>query len=125
MAGPERLGEHAVRMLIVPQEFKGSLNAREATEAIARGLRRALPDAELDLLPLADGGPGTVEALVEATGGRFFEADAHDPLGRPLRARWCALGGRDTPTAAIILGALAKAKRKENAKECDENRSGE
>ena len=107
MAEPERLGEHAMHVLVVPQEFKGSLSAREATEAIARGLRRALPDAEYDLLPLADGGPGTVETLVEATGGRFFEADAHDPLGRPLRARWAALGGRDAPTAAIEMAATS------------------
>ena len=107
MAGPGRLGEYAVRMLVAPQEFKGSLSAREATDAIARGFRRALPDAEFDLLPLADGGPGTVEALVEATGGRFFEADAHDPLGRPLRARWGALGGRDSPTAAIEMAATS------------------
>ena len=86
-----------MRILVAPQEFKGSLSAREAAEAIAVGLRRALPDVEFDLLPLADGGPGTVEALVEASGGRFHEADAHGPLGRPVRARWGALGAPGSP----------------------------
>ncbi len=99
----------SMQILVVPQEFKGSLSAREAAEAIARGLRRALPDAELDLLPLADGGPGTVEALVEATGGRLHEADAHDPLGRPVPARWGALGERGAGDggAAVIEMAAA------------------
>jgi len=90
-----------MRILVAPQEFKGTLSAREAAEAIALGLRRSLPDAELDLLPLADGGPGTVEALVEATAGRYVETEVHDPLGRPVRARWGALGdGRTAPSSA-------------------------
>ncbi len=98
-----------MRILIAPQEFKGSLTARQAAAAIADGLRRALPDAELEPLLLADGGPGTVDALVEATAGQSFEADAHDPLGRPIRARWGALGDRrdDTARTAVIEMAAA------------------
>ncbi len=91
----------SMRVLVAPQEFKGSLSARQAAEAMARGLRRALPDAEIELVPVADGGPGTLDALVEATGGRFFETDAHDPLGRPRRARWGLLG--DGRTAFIEM----------------------
>lgn len=94
-----------MRILIAPQEFKGSLTAQEAARAIARGLHRALPNAELDLAPIADGGPGTVEALVEATGGRYHETNAHDPLGRPVRARWGALG--DGRTAVIEMAAAS------------------
>jgi glycerate kinase len=94
-----------MRILVAPQEFKGTLTGRAAADAIARGLRRALPAAEIDLLPLADGGPGTVEALVGATGGRYVESDAHDPLGRPLRARWGVLG--DGSTAAIEMAAAS------------------
>ena len=97
----------SMRILVAPQEFKGSLSAREAAEAIASGLRRALPDAEIDLLPLADGGPGTVEALVEATGGRFFDASVHGPLGRPLVARWGALGRADDPARTAIIEMAA------------------
>ena len=94
-----------MRILIAPQEFKGSLTGREAAEAISSGLRRVLPDAELDLLPVADGGPGTLDALVEATNGRYFESTVQDPLGRPVRARWGALGGRRR--AAVIEMAAA------------------
>ena len=90
-------------ILVAPQEFKGSLTARQAAEAIARGLRRALPDAEIELLPMADGGPGTVEALVEATDGTYLSTDARDPLGRPLRARWGASGD----TAFIEMAAAS------------------
>ena len=90
-------------ILVAPQEFKGSLTAREAAEAIARGIQRALPDAEIELLPMADGGPGTVEALVEATDGTYLHADTHDPLGRPLRARW----GASADTAFIEMAAAS------------------
>ena len=92
-----------MRILVAPQEFKGSLTAKEATEAIAAGLRRALPQAEIDPLPMADGGPGTLDALVEATGGRYFEADVRDPLGRPRLARWGGLGGAVEATAVVEM----------------------
>jgi glycerate kinase len=94
-----------VRVLICPQEFKGTLTAAEAGAAIQAGLARALPQAQLDVLPLADGGPGTVDILVRATGGSFHEATAHDPLGRPLRARWGSLG--DGRTAVIEIAAAS------------------
>ena len=90
-------------ILVAPQEFKGSLTAREAADAIARGIRRALPNAEIELLPMADGGPGSVEALVEATDGTYLHADTHDPIGRPVRARWGASGD----TAFIEMAAAS------------------
>ena len=93
-----------MRILIAPQEFKGSLSAREAAQALASGLRRSRQDAELDLLPLADGGPGTVTTLVEATSGRYHESAARDPLGRPLGARWGAL---PDGTAVIEMAAAS------------------
>jgi glycerate kinase len=96
-----------MRILVAPQEFKGTLTARAAAEAIARGLRRALPGTEIDVLAMADGGPGTVEALVEATGGRYVEAEAHDPLGRPLRARWGVLGARSTLAGSAVIEMAA------------------
>jgi glycerate kinase len=90
-----------MRILIAPQEFKGTLTARRAAEAIARGLRAALPDAELDLLPMADGGPGTLDVLVEATRGRIMQTTVRGPLGAPVRARWGVLG--DGRTAVVEM----------------------
>jgi glycerate kinase len=72
-----------VRVLISPQEFKGSLTAAEAANAIAAGVRSALPGAEVVTLPLSDGGPGFVEALHSAIGGELVEIFVHDAIGRP------------------------------------------
>lgn len=93
-----------LRILIAPQEFKGSLSARAAARAMAEGFRRALPDALLDLLPVADGGPGTVEALVEAAAGDLKEISAQDPLGRPVQAAWGLL---PDGTAVIEMAAAS------------------
>ena len=77
----------------MPQAFKGTLSAHEAAEAMARGCRGALPHAEAIALPMADGGDDTLDVLVGATGGQYFEAEVRGPLGAPVRARWGALGG--------------------------------
>ncbi len=90
-----------MRVLIAPQEFKGSLTAREAAEAMARGLQRSLPEAELDVLPMADGGPGTLDVLVKATRGRVVETTVRGPMGALVRARWGALG--DGRTAVVEM----------------------
>jgi glycerate kinase len=94
-----------VRIVIAPQEFKGSLSATEAARAIAEGLHRTLPDAELDLAPMADGGPGTVEALVTAGGGRRLTTTVADPLGRPVEAGWGLL--EEGRTAVIEMAAAS------------------
>ncbi len=83
-----------MRILIAPQELKGSLAAAEAAAAIAAGLRRALPQAELDLLPLADGGPGTLDALLAARGGEQRTAWVCGPLpGVTVAARYGVFAG--------------------------------
>ncbi len=94
-----------MRVLIAPQEFKGSLSAAEAAQAMAEGLRRALPGVELDPAPMADGGPGTVEALVAAGGGRRLTATVADPLGRPVEAAWGLL--KEGSTAVIEMAAAS------------------
>jgi glycerate kinase len=93
-----------VKVVVAPDSFKGSLTAVEVAEAMARGVRAVFPDAEVDAVPIADGGEGTVDALVLATGGRVREAEVHGPLGEPVRARWGVLGGGDT---AVIEMAAA------------------
>ena len=93
-----------MRIVIAPQEFKGSLAASQAAAAMADGARRALPEAKLETVPMADGGPGTVEAVVEAGGGRTVTATVQDPLGRPVPAQWGIVEGQ---TAVIEMAAAA------------------
>src|SRR6266403_1891678 len=77
-----------MRILIAPDKFKGALDAREVAENIAAGLRDVLPDAKIDIVPMADGGEGTAEAIGDALGGSWLKCKAHDPLGRQINARY-------------------------------------
>ncbi|MCH9274842.1 glycerate kinase [Bifidobacterium amazonense] len=89
-----------MKIVIAPDSFKNCMIAREAAEAIRAGFARVLPDADYDLIPMADGGEGTVQSLVDATGGELRYADVLDPLGRPTRAAYGLLGksGGDAET---------------------------
>jgi glycerate kinase len=78
----------AVRILIAPDKFKGALNAREIAENIATGLFDIFPDAQIELVPMADGGEGTAEAICDARGCSWLKCKAHDPLGREIEARY-------------------------------------
>lgn len=77
-----------MKILVAPDKFKGSLTAVAAAEAIARGFREVLPDAELELAPIADGGEGFAEALCLALDGKWVHARALDPIGREVDARY-------------------------------------
>lgn len=92
-------------VLVAPNTFKGSLSAREAAEAIARGWRAAAPEDEVRQLPLSDGGEGVVATLVASTGGSVAWAQVTDALGRPLRAPYGRLG--DGRTVVVELSAAA------------------
>jgi glycerate kinase len=94
-----------MRIVIAPDSFKESASAPAVAAALARGVRRAVPDAEIDLVPMADGGEGTVEALVAATGGRSVEVTVTAPLGEPVRATYGLLG--DGQTAVIEMAAAS------------------
>ena len=89
--------------LVVPDSFKGTLSAVEVADAIGRGLDSAGGAAEL--LPAADGGEGTADALLRGLGGETRTAPAHDPLGRPLEARYALLG--DERTAAVEVASAS------------------
>ena len=78
----------AVRILIAPDKFKGALNAREVAENVAKGLIDALSDAKMNIVPMADGGEGTAEAICQACDGLWVKCKAHDPLGREIEARY-------------------------------------
>jgi glycerate 2-kinase len=77
-----------MKILIVPDKFKGALNAREVAENIAKGLRDVLANANIEIVPMADGGEGTAEAISDARGGSWLQCEAHDPLGREIDARY-------------------------------------
>jgi glycerate kinase len=76
-------------ILVAPDSFKGTLAAAEVARAIADGLRQGGVEAEE--LPIGDGGEGTMDALVAATGGELRTAEVSDPLGRPVTARFALL----------------------------------
>jgi len=89
------------RVVIAPQEFKGSLTAIEIARAMETGVKRALPEADTVLVPVADGGDGTLQSLVDSSGGRVMTSRVTGPLGRPVDASWGALG--DGATAVIEM----------------------
>jgi glycerate kinase len=85
-----------VKVVVAPNAFKGSLSASQAAAAIARGVREVFPDAEVFEVPVADGGDGTVEALVSAHHGTYLTADVEGPLGDPVRATYGLIDARRT-----------------------------
>ncbi len=79
--------------MLAPNAFKGTLSAIEAAGAMAEGARRALPEARLDLLPIADGGDGTMDALIAGAGGERRRLRIRGPLGEPVDAEYGLLEG--------------------------------
>ncbi len=75
-----------MRIVVAPDSFKGTLTAAEASIAIASGLQKALPSAEIIQVPLADGGEGTASVWQAAVGGTWERLPTVDPLGRPHKA---------------------------------------
>jgi glycerate kinase len=81
-----------MRILIAPDKFKGSLSARQVAENIALGIRDVIPDAQIEIAPVADGGEGTAEVICNARSGEWVTCRAHGPLGNPIEARYVWLG---------------------------------
>ena len=77
-----------MRILLSLDKFKGSLTAKQASDAVARGLARAGVRADIELCPIADGGEGFTEAVITALGGEWQEAPVHDARGRDITARY-------------------------------------
>lgn len=92
-------------IVIAPDSFKGSLTAAEAASAISRGVRQVFPDAALVEAPMADGGEGTLAALVQSTGGRVVTRTVLGPLSAPVEAAFGMLG--DEETAVIEMAAAS------------------
>ncbi len=94
-----------MRIVVAPDSFKGSLSAVGVAKAMERGILAVFPGAEVLKVPIADGGEGTVEALVTATRGRIEHCVVRGPLGEPADARWGVLG--DGETAVIEMAAAS------------------
>lgn len=103
-----------MRIVIAPDSFKGSLSALAAASAIREGFSRVWPEAEYLLFPIADGGEGTVEVLVESGGGVLVRERVSDALGRPVEAAWGLLqDGRSAVVEVAAASGLASLKLEE------------
>lgn len=94
-----------MKIVIAPQGFKGNLTALQVARAIEAGVKRVVPDALTMLKPMADGGEGTVQALVDATGGELMATEVTGPLGEQAKAHWGILS--DKKTAVIEMAAAS------------------
>ncbi len=93
-----------MKILIATDKFKDSLTAKEVCEGLQRGILRTFPSAEIEILPLADGGEGTLETLQSVWGGEFITCEVHDPLYRKIKANYLWIKEKQT---AIIEMARA------------------
>ena len=94
-----------MRIVVAPDSYKGSVSALDVAEAMERGILRVFPSADVRKIPIADGGEGTVEALVCATGGQRRYTNVCGPLGEKITALWGVLG--DGQTAVIEMAAAS------------------
>ena len=91
--------------VLAPDSFKGSMTAKEVCEAMERGLRKAYPTANYIHVPMADGGEGTVQSLVDATGGQIHSKEVMGPLGQQVTASYGILG--DGITGVIEMASAS------------------
>ena len=94
-----------MKFVIAPDSFKESMTAKAAAVAIHAGLQKIYPDADYELVPMADGGEGTVQSLVDATEGEIITADVQNPLDETVSAFYGVLG--DQQTAVIEMSAAS------------------
>lgn len=90
-----------MKFVLAPDSFKESMTSMEACLAMERGIKKVFKDAECIKVPMADGGEGTVDALVNATEGKFIEIEVTNPIGKKIKAKYGILG--DSKTAVIEM----------------------
>lgn len=91
--------------VLAPDSFKSSMTAQEVCDAMERGIRKVLPEATCIKVPMADGGEGTVQSLVDATKGKVYELEVMGPLTSPVLAQYGILG--DEKTAVIEMASAS------------------
>ena len=94
-----------MKVVVAIDSLKGSMTSMEAGRAIREGILNVLPDTEVSVKPLADGGEGTTEALVEGLGGELVETEVHGPLETPVKAVYGVI--KETGTAIMEMAAAA------------------
>lgn len=94
-----------MKILIAPDSFKENLSAKEVAQAIERGIKKVDENIQTSIVPMADGGEGTVESLVEATDGQIINVKVKDPLMRDIDSYYGVLG--DRKTAVIEMAAAS------------------
>ncbi|PAE08361.1 glycerate kinase [Terribacillus saccharophilus] len=94
-----------MKIVIAPDSYKESLSALEAANAIERGFKVIFPEAVYNKMPMADGGEGTVQSLVDATNGKIEERTVTGPIGKPVKAFFGLMG--DGETAVIEMAAAS------------------
>ena len=94
-----------MNVLVSPNAFKGNLDARQVAQALTEGLLRANPSLDVVQLPIADGGEGTVDILVEATGGKRIEVETTNAIGEAITAHYGILA--DGNTAVLEMAAAS------------------
>lgn len=106
-----------MKIVLAPDSFKGSLSAPQVCAALQNGARRVFPDAQFEICPLADGGEGTLETLVQNAGGWIKTARVQNPSGRSIEARWGILSdGRGMVEMAQASGLVLVAPQNRDAK---------
>ena len=104
-----------MKIVIAPDSFKESMSGKVACDAIERGLKKVLKDVEFIKVPMADGGEGTTESLVDATGGKIYYTEVTNPLGEKIQGKLGVLGDKETAilemASASGLELISKEKR--------------
>jgi len=85
-----------MKIIISPDSFKGTLSAVEVARSMQKGILDADPSIETIILPIADGGEGTLDSLIASTNGQYFSVDVLDPIGRDIQAQYGVLGDKET-----------------------------
>lgn len=103
-----------MKIIIASDSYKGSLTSAEVGQAAGRAIKQKYPDAEVTVIPVADGGEGTVDAVVDALGGERVSARVSDPLGRVITATYGIIGDLAVIESAAACGLTLLGKEERN-----------
>jgi glycerate 2-kinase len=106
-SGPNNKRVKELKVVIAPDSFKGSMSSLEVAGFMKEGVLQVLPNADVLIMSMADGGEGTLDCLINGTNGTFFEEVVSGPLGHPVQAKWGILGGGSDFKTAVIEMAQA------------------